>query len=56
MPHKGVTIEPSGNVHVIPVFDGEPEHNQSPDCWCDPEIHYVDPVSGNMVYSHRRPH
>jgi hypothetical protein len=30
-----------------------PEHVASPDCWCSPELDYVDPETGNAVYVHR---
>jgi hypothetical protein len=31
------------------------EHVASADCWCGPEVDYVDPITGAAVYSHRRP-
>ena len=30
-----------------------PEHITSPDCWCEPELDYVDPETGNEVWVHR---
>jgi hypothetical protein len=32
----------------------EPEHIDSENCWCEPELDYTDPVSGVSVYVHRR--
>lgn len=29
-------IEPDGNVHTIP-YDGT-EHDESAECWCEPEL------------------
>jgi hypothetical protein len=29
------------------------EHVTSGDCWCEPELDYVDPVTGAKVYVHR---
>lgn len=29
-------MEPDGNVHTMPL-DG-PEHIESADCWCEPEL------------------
>lgn len=30
------------------------EHIISAACWCQPEIDYIDPVTGNAVYLHRQ--
>lgn len=32
---------------------GEREHEANHDCWCEPEIDYVDPDTGVAVYVHR---
>lgn len=32
------------------------EHIASPDCWCEPELDYVDPETGNEVWVHREIH
>lgn len=29
------------------------EHTTTADCWCQPEVSYVDPETGNAVYVHR---
>jgi hypothetical protein len=29
------------------------EHKTSSDCWCEPELDYVDPVTGDEVWVHR---
>lgn len=29
------------------------EHEASEKCWCEPEINFVDPKTGNTVYVHR---
>lgn len=36
--------------HVIP---SDREHIDSPECWCQPELDYKDPYSGNEVWVHR---
>jgi hypothetical protein len=43
-------------LHVVPVYPGEPEHEASIDCWCEPELEYRDEITGGEVWSHRRPH
>lgn len=45
--------EPDGNVHVIPL-DGT-EHEESGDCWCDPELteDYTE-EDGKKLYTHRQ--
>ncbi len=32
----------------------EPEHIDSENCWCEPELDYTDPDTGVSVYVHRR--
>ena len=32
------------------------DHINSPDCWCEPELEYVDPESGSEVWVHREIH
>lgn len=29
------------------------EHLESENCWCEPELHYRDPVTGVCVYVHK---
>ncbi len=43
------------DIHTVPVFEGEPEHECSPLCWCEPELFYVDDETGKRCWSHRRP-
>ena len=31
------------------------EHRSSGDCWCNPELNYVDPVTGVEVWVHKEP-
>jgi len=31
------------------------EHEASPDCWCNPRVEYVDPITGDAVYVHHKP-
>ena len=31
------------------------EHVASEDCWCGPEVEYMDPETGAAVYVHKRP-
>ncbi len=35
----------------IPV---EREHEASADCWCEPAVDYIDPITDAKVYVHRR--
>lgn len=35
-------------VHVVPEFKGEPEHEASKNCWCEPKLE-------RGVYVHQRP-
>jgi hypothetical protein len=38
------------------LLDGGPhEHTTTADCWCEPEVEYVDPETGAAVYLHRVP-
>lgn len=39
--------------HELHVAHGE-AHAHGKDCWCAPEIHYVDPDTGIIVFAHRR--
>ena len=34
---------------------GPLEHVPSPNCWCEPEIDYIDPDTGTKVFVHKRP-
>lgn len=34
----------------------EPPHEDSPDCWCFPEVIFVDPESGHAIWRHGRAH
>ena len=43
------------DIHVVPIFEGEPVHEESTNCWCEPELTYNDEVTGQRVWSHRRP-
>lgn len=43
------------DIHIIPEFDGEPVHDESPRCWCHPECIEVNEETGIKVWSHRRP-
>ena len=40
-----------GQVHVCPLFPGEPQHAIHPLCWCEPERQDVD---DGVIWSHRR--
>lgn len=42
------------DIHVIPVFEGEPVHTETPECWCEPELTYRDEDTEICVWSHRR--
>jgi len=34
----------------------EENHQSSDKCWCQPELHFVDPDTGCKVYEHRSTH
>lgn len=41
---------------VIPGYvSGPMVHETSKDCWCNPEVDYVDPDTGATVYVHKEP-
>lgn len=37
----------------VELQDAAPEHVASADCWCLPEVEYVDSETGATVYVHR---
>ncbi len=44
--------EPDGHVHVMPM--GGPEHKESKDCWCEPELRYdFTDNGGHQVWVHK---
>lgn len=43
-------------IHVVPVYKGAPEHKESPFCWCEPELVYVNQITGKEVWTHREVH
>lgn len=45
--------QPDGNVHVVPTGGQNPEHIESKDCWCQPELRddYSD-TGGVKLYVH----
>ncbi len=46
----------SNDVHLIPNFPGEPEHTDTINCWCEPEIEEPNDPKKCRVITHRRPH
>ena len=38
---------------VVPTGNGEPEHIDGKDCWCEPELNYKDEFTGTEVWVHR---
>jgi hypothetical protein len=46
---------PSDDIHVVPVFYGEPVHAEEPSCWCEPELQDYTDEGGSRLYIHRRP-
>jgi len=38
----------------VEIVSTEREHEASEDCWCSPELNYVDPDNGNKVFVHRQ--
>jgi len=44
--------QPDGNVHTMPI--GGPEHVESKDCWCEPELVADETASGGVkCYLHK---
>lgn len=44
--------EPDGNVHTMPL-DG-PKHEESKDCWCEPELVADETANGGVkCYLHK---
>lgn len=43
------------DIHTIPVFAGEPAHEESEKCWCEPECIEYNEQTGVRAWSHRRP-
>jgi hypothetical protein len=37
--------------HVMPSGNDHADH---PECWCEPQLEYRDPETGNEVWVHRR--
>lgn len=41
-------------IHVVPTKDTlRPIHDDSPQCWCNPELHYKDGDTEKEVWVHR---
>lgn len=38
------------DIHVVP---DNGKHEDSPDCFCKPELHYQDEFTGRKVWSHK---
>lgn len=40
-------------IHIIPTRDTlRPVHDESPNCWCNPVLHYKDGDTENEVWVH----
>jgi len=49
----------SFNAHYSEIKNPEeymPEHINTRNCWCNPELDYEDPETGNQVWVHRELH
>jgi hypothetical protein len=46
-------LECEDDIHVIPKGEDKP-HVESPECWCEPELHYRDEDTEICVWEHRR--
>jgi hypothetical protein len=47
--------EIDSNIHVVPIFEGEPEHIESADCFCSPTLDFKNPETGVELWIHQRP-
>jgi hypothetical protein len=46
--------EVDGNVHVIPVGENQPEHQENKFCWCEPELaEDYTTEGGKKMYLHK---
>lgn len=43
------------DIHVMPIDEFHP-HVDFVECWCEPELVYVDEISGNKVWLHKDIH
>lgn len=43
---------PDGNIHVIPL--DRPDHIESKECFCEPELSYKDSDTDKEVWVHRQ--
>lgn len=43
----------SKNIDVFPTHGPEHKTNGDGVCWCEPELHYLDPVTGIQVWTHK---
>lgn len=43
------------DIHVLPIFEGEPVHDEKPDCWCEPSLEDYTPEGGSRLFIHNRP-
>ena len=45
---------PDGDIHVIPIGNGQKTHEESSKCWCEPHLdNDYGPVGGKKVWVHR---
>lgn len=49
----GQTMTENTDPEIDAIMKSYPEHELSADCWCEPELVYVDPETGDRVYAHR---
>ena len=49
------SLDEMPRIHVTPLFDGSP-HIAMPECWCEPELSYEDPLTGGEVWVHHVAH
>lgn len=47
-------IDLASDTHVVPEFDGEPEHEDCVSCWCEPDLTYADAFTGKRIWTHKR--
>jgi hypothetical protein len=45
--------QPEPDLHVMPT---DKDHAESSDCWCEPELNYINPTTGRKVWVHREFH
>lgn len=47
-------VDMDTDIHVIPVYRDEPEHEESVTCWCEPVLDFENGDTSTRLWNHRR--